>query len=325
MPKAIRIHETGGPEVLRFEEVAVGEPGPGEARVRHTAVGVNYIDTYHRSGLYKLALPSGIGAEAAGVVQAVGPGVTSVRAGDRVAYAASGAPGAYAEQRIVAADRLVQVPAGIDDVTAAAILLKGMTVWMLVRRVHRVEPGEQVLFHAAAGGVGVLALQWLKALGARVIATVGTDEKAALARSLGAEHVVVYTRDDFVKRTREWTGGAGVPVVYDSVGRETFERSLDCLRPTGLMVSYGNASGAVPPFAIGELAARGSLFLTRPTLFTYVARREDLQEAAGALFEMIATGKVKVQAPRTYPLAEAARAHRDLQSRTTTGSLVLLP
>jgi len=325
MSKAIRIHETGGPEVLRIEEVAVGEPATGQARVRHTAVGVNYIDTYHRSGMYKLALPSGLGAEAAGVVVAVGPGVAHVRPGDRVAYAASGAPGAYAEERLVAADRLVKVPDGISDVTAAAVLLKGMTVWMLVRRVHRVEPGEQVLFHAAAGGVGVLALQWLKALGARVIATVGSEEKAALARSLGAEHVVVYTREDFAKRTREWTGGAGVPVVYDSVGKETFERSLDSLRPMGLMVSYGNASGAVPPFEIAQLAAKGSLFLTRPTLFSYVARREDLEAAAGALFEMIGTGKVKVQPPRTYPLAEAARAHRDLQSRATTGSLVLLP
>jgi NADPH2:quinone reductase len=325
MPKAIRIHETGGPEVLRLEEVAVGEPGAGEARVRHTAVGVNYIDTYHRSGLYKLPLPAGIGVEAAGVVEAVGPGVSLVKPGDRVAYAASGAPGAYAEARLMPADRLVRVPEGVSDATAAAALLKGMTVWMLVHRVHPVRAGEQVLFHAAAGGVGVLALQWLKAMGARVMATVGSDEKAALARSLGAEEVVVYTREDFAKRAREWTGGEGVPVVYDSVGKDTFERSLDSLRPTGLMVSYGNASGAVPPFELAQLAAKGSLFLTRPTLFTYVARREALEEAARALFDMIATGKVKVKPPRTYALADAARAHRDLQGRVTTGSLVLVP
>jgi NADPH2:quinone reductase len=325
MPKAIRIHETGGPEVLRLEEVAVGEPGAGEARVRHTAVGVNYIDTYHRSGLYKLPLPAGIGVEAAGVVEAVGPGVSLVKPGDRVAYAASGAPGAYAEARLMPADRLVRVPEGVSDATAAAALLKGMTVWMLVHRVHPVRAGEQVLFHAAAGGVGVLALQWLKAMGARVMATVGSDEKAALARSLGAEEVVVYTREDFAKRAREWTGGEGVPVGYDSVGKDTFERSLDSLRPTGLMVSYGNASGAVPPFELAQLAAKGSLFLTRPTLFTYVARREALEEAARALFDMIATGKVKVKPPRTYALADAARAHRDLQGRVTTGSLVLVP
>jgi NADPH2:quinone reductase len=325
MAKAIRIHATGGPEVLRLEEVEVGAPGAGQARVRHTAVGVNYIDTYHRSGLYKLPLPSGLGVEGAGVVEAVGPGVAGIAPGDRVAYAASGAPGAYAEARLLPADRLVRLPPEVSDVTAAAAMLKGLTAWMLLTRVHRVQPGETVLFHAAAGGVGVLALQWLRAIGARVIATVGTDEKAALARSLGAEHVVVYTREDFAKRTREITGGAGVPVVYDSVGKDTFERSLDSLRPTGLMVSYGNASGAVPPFEIAQLAAKGSLFLTRPTLFTYVARREDLEEGARSLFEMLASGRVKVQPPRTYPLAEAAQAHRDLQSRRTTGSLVLLP
>jgi NADPH2:quinone reductase len=325
MAKAIRIHETGGPEVLRLEDVPVGDPAAGQARVRHTAIGVNFIDTYHRSGLYKLPLPTGIGVEAVGVVESVGPDVTLVRPGDRVAYAASGAPGAYAEARLLAADRLVQIPPGVSDAAAAASFLKGMTVWMLVHRVHAVRPGEQVLFHAAAGGVGVLALQWLKAIGARVMATVGSDEKAALARSLGAEAVVVYTREDFARRARDWTGGEGVPVVYDSVGKTTFERSLDSLRPAGLMVSYGNASGAVPPFEIAQLAAKGSLFLTRPTLFTYVARREALEEGARALFEMIGSGKVKVQPPRTYPLAEAARAHRDLQGRVTTGSLVLVP
>jgi NADPH2:quinone reductase len=325
MSKAIRFHETGGPDVLRLEEVAVGDPAAGQARVRHTAIGVNFIDTYHRTGLYKLALPSGLGAEAAGVVEAVGPGVTLVAPGDRVAYAASGAPGAYAEARLLPADRLVRIPADVSDVTAAAVFLKGLTVWMLVHRVHAVAPGEQVLLHAAAGGVGVLAVQWLKALGARVLATVGSDEKAALARSLGAEEVVVYTREDFARRAREWTGGEGVPVVYDSVGKDTFEGSLDSLRPTGLMVSYGNASGAVPPFEIARLAAKGSLFLTRPTLFTYIARREALEEGARALFAMVGSGRVKVPPPRTYPLADAARAHRDLQGRVTTGPLVLVP
>jgi len=325
MSKAIRFHETGGPDVLRLEEVAVGDPAAGQARVRHTAIGVNFIDTYHRTGLYKLALPSGLGAEAAGVVEAVGPGVTLVAPGDRVAYAASGTPGAYAEARLLPADRLVRIPADVSDETAAAVFLKGLTVWMLVHRVHAVAPGEQVLLHAAAGGVGVLAVQWLKALGARVLATVGSDEKAALVRSLGAEVVVVYTREDFSRRAREWTGGEGVPVVYDSVGKDTFEGSLDSLRPTGLMVSYGNASGAVPPFEIARLAAKGSLFLTRPTLFTYIARREALEEGARALFARVGSGEVKVPPPRTYPLADAARAHRDLQGRVTTGPLVLVP
>lgn len=324
MAKAIRIHETGGPEVLRYEDVEVGEPKEGEARVRHTAIGVNYVDTYHRSGLYKLPLPSGLGVEGAGVVEAVGKGVSHVRAGDRVAYA-GGPPGGYAQVRLIPADRLIQLPAGIADPQAAAMMLKGITAWMLTHRVHAVRAGETVLFHAAAGGVGLVAVQWLKALGATVIGTAGSDEKAKLARAHGCDHVIVYTREDFTKRVRELTGGAGVPVVYDSVGKDTFQGSLDCLSPAGLMVSFGNASGAVPPFDIAQLAVKGSLFLTRPTLFSYTARREDLEAGARALLQVVQAGKVKVEVGRSYPLAEAAQAHRDLESRKTTGSLVLLP
>lgn len=324
MPKAIRIHQTGGPEVLRWEEVDPGVPGPGEARVRHTAVGVNFIDTYHRTGLYKLPLPATLGVEAAGVVEAVGPGVEIVRTGDRVAYMAR-PPGAYSEAARVPADRLVRIPEGISDEVAAATMLKGLTVWMLVERVHAVQRGEAVLFHAAAGGVGLLAMQWLRALGAVVIGTVGDDAKAVLASQAGATHVIVYTKEDFVARTRAITGGAGVPVVYDSVGRATFTGSLDCLRPTGLMVSYGNASGPVPPLDVSELAARGSLFLTRPTIFSYTARRADLEEGARRLYEMIGSGKVKVEVRHRWPLAEAAEAHRALEGRKTTGSVILVP
>jgi NADPH:quinone reductase len=324
MVKAIRIHETGGPEVLRFEEVKLPEPGPGQARVRHTAIGVNFIDTYHRTGLYKLPLPSGLGVEAAGVVEAVGPGVTHARPGDRVAYV-SRPPGAYAEAAVVPADRLVLVPDGVSDEVAAAAMLKGMTVWMLVRRIHAVKPGETVLFHAAAGGVGLIAMQWLRALGARTIATVGSDPKGKLALAAGASEVIVYTREDFAKRVRELTGGAGVPVVYDSVGKSTFEGSLDCLSPMGLLVSYGNASGAVPPFDISQLAAKGSLFLTRPTLFSYTARREDLEEGARELFAVIRSGQVRVEVQHRWPLAQAADAHRALEGRETTGSIVLVP
>ena len=275
MPRAIRFHQTGGPDVLRFEDVQVGAPGAGEARVRHTAIGVNFVDVYHRSGLYPMPLPSGLGVEGAGVVEEVGAGVSHVRPGDRVAY--TGPVGSYSEVRLVPADRLVKLPDGIDDRTAAASMTKGLTVQALVRRTHAVRAGETVLWHAAAGGVGLIATQWLKALGATVIGTVGSEEKAAIARAHGCDHVIVYTREDFPKRVRELTGGAGVPVVYDSVGKATFEGSLDCLAPLGLMVSFGNASGAVPPFDIGLLAKKGSLFLTRPTVFTYIARREDLR------------------------------------------------
>ena len=322
--KAIRIHENGGPEVLRLEEVKLAEPGPGQARVRLTAIGVNFIDTYHRTGLYKLPLPAGLGVEGAGVVEAVGPGVTHAQVGDRVAYVAR-PPGAYAETAIVASDRLVRIPDGVSDEVAAAVMLKGMTVWMLIRRIHAVKPGESVLFHAAAGGVGLIAMQWLRAIGARTIATVGSDAKAELARSSGASEVIVYTREDFPKRVRELTGGAGVPVVYDSVGKSTFEGSLDSLAPMGLMVSYGNASGAVPPVDIAQLAVKGSLFLTRPTLFSYTARREDLEEAARELFAIIQSGKVRIDVKHRWPLARAAEAHRALEGRETTGSVLLVP
>jgi NADPH2:quinone reductase len=322
--KAIRFHETGGPEVLRFEDVEVPAPGTGQARVRHTAIGVNFVDTYHRTGLYKLPLPSGVGVEAAGVVEAVGPGVGEVKAGDRVAYV-SRMPGAYSEAALVPADRLVRIPDGVSDEVTAAAFLKGMTVWMLVRRIHAVKPGESVLFHAAAGGVGLIAMQWLRSLGARTIATVGSDDKGKLALAAGASDVIVYTREDFAKRVRELTKGEGVPVVYDSVGRSTFEGSLDCLSPAGLMVTYGNASGPVPPVDVSVLAAKGSLFLTRPTLFSYTARREDLEEGARELFAVLLSGKVRVEASHRWPLAQAADAHRALEGRRTTGSIILVP
>ncbi len=323
MPKAIRFHETGGPSVLRLEDVAVGAPGAGEARVRHTAIGVNFIDVYHRSGLYPLPLPSGVGVDAAGVVEAVGAGVTHVRPGDRVGYVASA--GTYAEERVVPADRLVKLPVDVPDRTAAAMMLKGLTVRALVRRTYRVQAGDPVLVHAAAGGVGLLMTQWLKALGATVIATVGSDEKAKIVRAHGADHAIVYTREDFPKRVREITGGEGVAVAYDSVGKATFEGSLDSLRPLGLMVTFGNASGPPPLLDVGVLGRKGSLFLTRPTIFSYIARREDLEQAAAEVFEIVRSGKVKVEVSRTWPLAQAAEAHRALEGRQTTGSLVLLP
>jgi len=304
--------------------VKLAEPGPGQARVRLTAIGVNFIDTYHRTGLYKLPLPSGLGVEGAGVVEAVGQGVTHARVGDRVAWVAR-PPGAYAEAALIAADRLVRIPEGVSDEVAAASMLKGMTVWMLIRRIHRVKAGETVLFHAAAGGVGLIAMQWLRSLGARTLATVGSDEKGKLALANGASEIIVYTRKDFAKRVRELTGGEGVPVVYDSVGRSTFEGSLDSLAPMGLLVSYGNASGPVPPFDISQLAARGSLFLTRPTLFSYTARREDLEEGARELFAVIQSGQVRIEVKHRWPLAQAADAHRALEGRHTTGSIVLVP
>jgi NADPH2:quinone reductase len=324
MPKSIRITETGGPEVMRWEDVEVGEPGEGQARIRHTAVGVNYIDTYHRSGLYPLSLPTGLGSEGAGMVEAVGPGVTVVKRGDRVAYAGGG-PGSYSESRLIAAGVLVLIPDGVTDQTAAAIMLKGMTSQYLIRRTYPVKAGETVLFHAAAGGVGLIACQWLKALGATVIGTVGSDEKAAIARAHGCEHVIVSTREDIAARVREITGGAGVPVVYDSVGKDTFLASLDCLKPLGLMVSFGNASGKVAPFDIGILSQKGSLYLTRPTLATYTASRADLEATARDVFEVIRQGKVKVEIRHTYPLAEAVQVHRDLEGRRTVGSIVMVP
>jgi len=322
---AIRIHEYGDSSVLRWEPVDVPEPGPGEAQVRHTAVGVNFIDVYHRTGLYPVGdLPSGIGMEAAGVVEALGEGVTEVAVGDRVAYA-SAPLGAYAERRNLPAARLVRLPDSIEDRQAAAMMLQGMTAEYLLRRLYEVQAGDTILIHAAAGGVGLIACQWANHLGATVIGTVGSDQKAELASAHGCHHPIVYTREDFVERVREITDGAGLPVVYDSVGKDTFMRSLDCLRPRGLMVSFGQSSGKVPPFDIGILSKKGSLYLTRPTLATYTATREDLLASAGALFEVVGSGAVKINVNQTFPLAEAAAAHRALEARTTTGSTVLLP
>ncbi|MDF2095587.1 quinone oxidoreductase family protein [Aquibaculum arenosum] len=324
MSKAIVIHEFGGADVLKWEDFPVGEPGPGEARVKHTAVGLNYIDVYHRTGLYPLQLPHPIGMEGAGVVEAVGEGVSEVAPGDRVAYAAN-PPGSYSEVRLMPAHRLVKLPDAIDDRTAAGMMLQGMTVQYLVRRTYQVQPGETVLWHAAAGGVGLIACQWLSSMGVTVIGTVGSDEKAALAKAHGCTHTVNYQTENFVERVKEITDGKGVPVVYDSVGKDTWEGSLDCLQPLGLMVSFGNASGAVPPFNVTSLAPKGSLYVTRPTLMTYTAKREDLVASATELFDMVGTGKVKIEINQTYPLSETAQAHRDLEARKTTGSTLLLP
>jgi NADPH2:quinone reductase len=324
MPYAIRFHTPGGPEVMQYEEVAVGDPGPGEARVRHTAIGVNYIDTYHRSGLYKLPLPSGIGSEAAGVVVGVGSNVDWVRAGDRVAYSI-GPVGAYSTERILPADRLVRLPDDIDDRTAATLMLKGLTVQYLFRQTHELAAGDTILFHAAAGGVGLIACQWARALGVTMIGTVGSEEKAALAQANGCAHTIVYTREDFVERVKALTGGKGVQVVYDAIGKDTFPASLDCLQPRGLFVSFGNASGPVPPFDIMLLSQKGSLYATRPTLFTYAASRASLTAMAQEVFELVRSGKIKSEARQTFPLKDAADAHRALQSRATTGATLLLP
>ncbi len=324
MNHAIRIYETGGPEVMRWEELALPDPAPNEARVRHEAVGLNFIDVYFRSGRYPLQPPSGLGLEGAGVVEAVGAAVTAVKVGDRVAYA-GGPLGAYAEARNIPADRLVALPPAIDFRTAAAMMLQGMTAQYLLRRTYRVQPGDAILIHAAAGGVGLLVCQWAKALGATVIGTVGSDAKAVLAKAHGCDHPIVYTREDFVARVREITGGAGVPVVYDSVGADTFMKSLDCLRPLGMMVTFGQSAGPVAPLDTQELSKRGSLFLTRPTLFTYVAQRADLLRSAGELFDMVESGKLRIEVNQTYALRDAARAHVDLAERRTTGSTVLLP
>ena len=327
MTHAMRIHRTGGPEVLCWEEIDLPAPAAGEATVRHEAVGLNFIDIYHRAGIYPVPLPSGIGMEGAGVVTAVGGGVTDIAVGDRVAYASGPLEpvGAYAEARNMPADRLVKLPAGIDCKAAAAMMLQGMTAQYLLRRTYRVQAGDTVLIHAAAGGVGLIACQWAKALGATVIGTVGSDEKAALARAHGCDHPVVYTRENLVDRVKAITGGEGVPVVYDSIGKDTFCSSLDCLRPLGLMVSFGNASGTVPPVDLGELTRRGSLYLTRPSLFSYTARRADLLATAGELFEVVTSGRVKIEVNQTYALKDAARAQADLAARKTTGSTVLLP
>ena len=324
MPFAIRIRRTGGPEVMSWEEVAVGDPQPGEVRVRHRAVGLNYIDIYHRSGLYPLQLPNGLGLEAAGVVEAIGSEVSDFCPGDRVAYA-GGPVGAYSQVRCLPADRLLKLPETIDFMPAAAMMLQGLTSAYLLRRTYRVQAGDTVLIHAAAGGVGLLACQWAKALGATVIGTVSTAAKAALAAAHGCDHVIDYTREDFPRRVREITNGEGVSVVYDGVGKDTFAGSLDCLRICGMMVSFGNASGPVPPFDPLLLSQKGSLFLTRPTLMHYTARRDDLLALGADLFAVVAAGKLRVEIHQTYPLADVVKAHRDLEARKHTGSTVLLP
>lgn len=322
--KAIRINAVGGPEVMEYVDVEVGEPGPGEARVRHMACGLNYIDVYFRTGVYPQPLPAGLGMEAAGVVEAVGAGVTHIKAGDRVAYAGR-PPGAYAEARVMPAAPLVRLPQSIDFETGAAMMLQGLTVQYLFRRTFPLRGGETILFHAAAGGVGLIACQWARALGVTMIGTVGSDEKAALARAHGCTHTINYNTENFVERVKEITGGKGVPVVYDSIGKDTFIGSLDCLAPLGMMVSFGSASGPVPPFGLNELASRGSLFLTRPSLFNYIAQRNDLETMAADLFGMVESGKVRIDVNQRYALQDVAQAHRDLEARKTTGSTILLP
>jgi NADPH2:quinone reductase len=324
MAKAIQYARTGGPEVMEVVDVEVGEPGPGEARVRNHAIGLNFIDVYFRNGLYPAPLPGGLGHEAAGVVEAVGSGVNHVKPGDRVAYAAR-PNGAYSELRVMPADILVKLPDAIDFETGAAMMLQGLTVQYLFRRTYPLKAGDTILFHAAAGGVGLIACQWARAMGVNLIGTVGSNEKAELARSHGAAHVINYNTEDVVQRVLEITKGAKVPVVYDSVGKDTFIRSLDCLQPLGLMVSFGNSSGAVPPFALSELVSRGSLYITRPTLATYAAKREDLEAMAADLFDMVTSGKIKIEVHQRFPLADAAQAHIALESRRTTGKTILLP
>ncbi|MDE2260846.1 MAG: quinone oxidoreductase [Betaproteobacteria bacterium] len=321
MTHAIRIHQTGGPEVLKWESVEVGEPGPGQVRLQHRAVGLNYIDVYHRSGTYPIQTPAIPGLEAAGVVQAVGPGVTEVKVGDRVAYA-SGPMGAYAEARLMQADRLVVLPGVISDGQAAAMMLQGLTAQYLLRRTYRVKRGDTILVHAAAGGVGLIMCQWAKHLGATVIGTVGNEQKAALARAHGCDHTIIYTQEDFLERVLDITNGKKVRIVYDSVGKDTFERSLDCLAPLGMLALFGQSSGTVAPLDLGLLATKGSLFVTRPTLATYTARRSDLLAGAAELFEMVEQGIVKITINQRYPLREAERAHRDLEARKTTGSTI---
>jgi NADPH:quinone reductase len=322
MAHAIRIHKTGGPEVLTWEEVEIGKPGPGEARIRQTAVGLNFIDTYNRGGIYPVPMPTVLGNEAAGIVEELGPGVTDLKVGDRVAY--GNAPiGSYTEARLIPAGRLVKLPDGVSDQQAAAIMLKGLTAWYLLRQTYRVKPGETILFHAAAGGVGSLATQWATHLGATVIATASTS-KVALAKSHGAAHVIDYTKEDFLKRVLEITGGKKLPVVYDSVGKDTFNQSLDCLAPLGLLVSFGQSSGLIPPFSINILTGKGSLYVTRPTLAHYVPTTEKLRGAAKEMFDLVAAGVLKIDIGQTFPLKDAAEAHRALEGRKTTGSTVLV-
>lgn len=324
MVKVVTFHKPGGPEVLQIAEADLGAPGPGQARIRHSVIGVNYIDTYHRSGLYPLPLPSGIGLEGVGVVEAVGPDVNHVKAGDKVAYA-GGPPGGYSEARLIPADRLVVVPSGLDDKIVGGMMLRGMTVQFLLKRCYPVKAGQTVLIHAAAGGVGLIFCQWAKALGCTVIGTVGSDAKAELARAHGCDHPIVYTRENFTERVRAITKGEGVPVVYDSVGKATLDGSLDCLQPMGMMVVFGNASGPTDPLAIGTLAAKGSLYLTRPTLMTYIAKRADLEKTAADLFDIVRSGKVKIPVNQTYAMADVVQMHRDMEGRKTTGSTIMLP
>jgi len=323
MAKAVRFHKQGGPEVMQYEDVQVGDPGPGQARIRHTAIGVNFVDVYQRSGLYPMQLPQVAGNEGAGVVEAVGQGVSELKPGDRVAY--TGLPGSYCETRMVPADRMVKLPQGISEEQAASMMLKGLTVHYLIHTTYPVKNGETVLWHAAAGGVGLIACQWLRQLGVTVIGTAGSDEKCALAKAHGAEHVVNYSRENFVERVQAITGGKKVPVVYDSVGKSTWEGTLECLRPRGLIVSFGNASGPVPPVNLGILSTKGSLYVTRPTLATHIASRADLVQRSNDLFEVVKSGKVKIETTKRYKLADAAQAHRDLEGRKTTGSIVLQP
>jgi NADPH2:quinone reductase len=323
MAKAIRFHKQGGPEMLQLDDIEVGDPGPGQVRIRHTAIGVNFVDTYQRSGLYPMQMPAVAGNEGAGVVEALGKGVKDLKKGDRVAY--TGLPGSYCEERLVPADRMVKVPKGISDEQAASMMLKGMTVHYLIFSTYRVKKGDTVLWHAAAGGVGLIACQWLKKLGVTTIGTVGSEEKAKLAKAHGCKHVINYSSESFAERVKEITKGKKVPVVYDSVGKSTWEGSLDCLQPRGLMVSFGNASGAVAPVNLGILSSKGSLYVTRPTLATYIASRVDLVKRSNDLFNAVKSGKVKIETTARYNLADAANAHRDLEGRKTTGSVVLIP
>src|SRR5919108_4247142 len=323
MAKAIRFHRQGGPEVLQVDDVPVSDPGPGQIRIRHTAIGVNFVDTYQRSGLYPMQTPAIAGNEGAGVVEAVGKGVKDLKVGERVCY--TGIPGSYCDLRLVPADRMVKVPGGISDEQAASMMLKGMTVHYLIFSTYKVKKGETVLWHAAAGGVGLIAGQWLKKLGVTAIGTVGSDEKAKLAKAHGYKHVINYSTENFVEKVKEITKGKKLPVVYDAVGKSTWEGSLDCLQPRGLMVSFGNASGAVPPQNLGILSAKGSLYVTRPTLNTYIAARKDLEKRSSDLFNAVKSKKVKIETTAKYKLADAAQAHRDLESRKTTGSVILVP
>ncbi|WP_321914693.1 MULTISPECIES: quinone oxidoreductase [unclassified Paraburkholderia] len=324
MTKAIRYDKAGGPEVMKWVDVDVGEPGEGEVRLRQSACGLNYIDVYFRTGLYPQPLPAGLGMEAAGEVTAVGQGVSALKVGDRVAYVAR-PPGAYAQERVLRADQVIKLPDAISDEAAASIMLQGLTAQYLLRRTYRVKAGDTILIQAAAGGVGLLVCQWAKALGATVIGTVGSDEKAEIAKAHGCDHPIVYTREDFTARVREITNGAGVPVVYDSIGKDTYTKSLDCLAPLGLFVSFGNASGPLPPIDSSEFAGRGSLFFTRPTLFTYIAKRADYEAMSAELFDVVASGKVKTSINQRYALKDVGQAHADLEARKTTGSTVLIP